>query len=88
MTPLEIIDQHVGARLRLTWPNGFQRSGDVGWWVGRSHALPPGIKPAECATFDGLMAGGELNTAIKIERRQPNGRYEEIWSQALNRVST
>lgn len=80
MTVLEIVAQHVGARLRLTWPNGFQRSGDVGHWVGRSHGLKPGCRPAECETFGGTMAGGELNTAVRVECMGGNGRYETVWS--------
>lgn len=80
MTPLDVMAQHVGARLRLTWPNGSQRSGDVRHHVCPTHGLKPGAKPSEWDTFGGTMAGGELNTAVRIERMQPNGRYEEVWS--------
>lgn len=68
MNTIDLIKQHVGSRVRLTFPNGCQRAGDV-----TPHREPFG------AFFDGRMIGGEVLPAWKIERMAASGRYQTVW---------
>ena len=55
----------VGGRVRVTYPNGGRRAGEVGRW-------------REYATVGGSIVGGEYDGAVKVEALGAKGRYEEV----------
>lgn len=59
----------AGQRVRLTFPNGVQRAGEIELRTIGAHDRIP--------FMDGTMCGGEISTAILIEAMGSNGRYYE-----------
>lgn len=61
-----------GSRVRVTWPNGFQKSG------------PVRTTPFYAVLGDG-MVGGEYCDAIRIEQMGEGGRYAVVWESTALR---
>jgi hypothetical protein len=59
--------EHLGERVRITAPNGAQRTATVGWYE-----YAPG---EDEVTLDGHGGGSILHNAWKVETKGPNGRY-------------
>ena len=57
-------------RARLTFPNGYQRSGRVEASHIGDELLP---------RLDGRLLMGEVVPVVRIEAMQPNGRYLTVW---------
>lgn len=63
-----LLREHVGERVRLTYPSGGQKVGDVGIWNADWR------EPKTLMFADDVM-GGEVAGAVRIEVMQGNGRY-------------
>ncbi len=73
---IALMAPHVGERVRVTWPNGAQRSGVVGLW--RDEHLTLGAYQSGTRWIGGQLCGGEYDKAVRVEVMADNGRYKAV----------
>ena len=74
---------HDTARMRFTYPNGYQRSGEASVvQPPRDPRWKPDAADADPQVhLDGRYVGGELCGFVRVEVMQANGRYRTCWEE-------